>query len=163
MAKAILQSVGEDTIAFNDQCYWVAENVKRFLNSFQPGSEVDVTVKDVDGQPMVTFLKKAGFPSQPSAPRPAYNAPQTGFGGRSFPPNAPKPTPAPSSGGMDANALYTLASVIAVAYNVNADEIRAMVATLKRPPTPPPAPVPKPAVIVPPPMAQPPQMPEEYQ
>ena len=141
MAKAVLQSVGDDTVAFNDQCYWVQENVKRFLSNFQPGMEVDVTVKDIDGTPMVTFLKKAGFaPAQGS--RPAY--PPAGQQGGYQAPRAPAPSqpapraPAPAaSAGMDAQALFTLAATIAVAYNVDPDAIREMVTVLKRPPTPP--------------------------
>mgnify|MGYP000860491379 CR=1 FL=1 len=74
MAKVTLQSVGEDVVAFNDQAYWVADNVKRFLNNFQPGMEVELTVKEINGTPTVTFIKKAGVPiggDKPAFPKPA--------------------------------------------------------------------------------------------
>jgi len=59
MSKQILQSVGDDTVAFDNQCYWVTENVKKILPNFQPGMEVDITVRDINGTPMVIFLKRS--------------------------------------------------------------------------------------------------------
>jgi hypothetical protein len=118
MAKVILQSVGEDVVAFGDQAYWVAENVKRFLNNFQPGMEVDVTVKEINGAPMVTFLKKSGFapggaPQQPyqkpyQAPPQQYQPPAQPY----TPPMAPPrpPTPAKDFGEL-ADAIYALVAV----------------------------------------------------
>src|SRR5574343_1319247 len=113
MAKVILQSVLEDVVAFGDQAYWVAENVKRFLNNFQPGMEVDVTVKEINGAPMVTFLKKSGFapggaPQQPyqkpyQAPPQQYQQPAQPYA----PPMAPPrpPTPAKDFGELT-DAIY---------------------------------------------------------
>lgn len=130
MAKAILQSVGEDTVAFNDQCYWVAENVKKFLNNFQPNMEVDVTVKDIDGTPMVTFLKKAGFPTQPAGQRPTPPS-----GGQPY--QAPRPTPpsapfqAPSTGNQ-ADAIYTLTAAIVVAYNLDVALVQSVASGLAK-------------------------------
>jgi hypothetical protein len=118
MAKVILQSVGEDVVAFGDQAYWVAENVKRFLNNFQPGMEVDVTVKEINGAPMVTFLKKSGFapggaPQQQyqkpyQAPQQQYQPPAQPY----TPPMAPPrpPTPAKDFGEL-ADAIYALVAV----------------------------------------------------
>lgn len=131
MAKAILQSVGENTVAFNDQCYWVAENVKKFLNNFQPNMEVDVTVKDIDGTPMVTFLKKAGFPTQPAGQRPAPATPQ---GGQQYqaprPPTPSAPFQAPPTGNQ-ADAIYTLTAAIIVAYNLDAALVKSVASGLK--------------------------------
>lgn len=123
MAKVILQSVGEDVVAFGDQAYWVADNVKRFLNNFQPGMEVEVTVKEINGQAMVTFLKKAGFapggaPQKPyqqpyQAPPQQYQPPAQPY----TPPMAPQrpPTPAPATPSIDidklADAIYALVAV----------------------------------------------------
>ena len=118
MAKVILQSVGEDVVAFGDQAYWVADNVKRFLNNFQPGMEVEVTVKEINGQAMVTFLKKAGFapggaPQKPyqqpyQAPPQQYQPPAQPY----TPPMAPPrpPTPAKDFGEL-ADAIYALVAV----------------------------------------------------
>jgi len=118
MAKVVLQSVGDDVVAFGDQAYWVADNVKRFLNNFQPGMEVEVTVKEINGQPMVTFLKKSGFapggaPQQPyqkpyQAPPQQYQAPAQPY----TPPMAPPrpPTPANNFGEL-ADAIYALVAV----------------------------------------------------
>lgn len=118
MAKVILQSVGEDVVAFGDQAYWVAENVKRFLNNFQPGMEVEVTVKEINGQAMVTFLKKAGFapggaPQKPyqqpyQAPPQQYQPPAQPY----TPPMAPPRPPTPAMGfGELADAIYALVAV----------------------------------------------------
>lgn len=118
MAKVVLQSVGDDVVAFGDQAYWVAENVKRFLPNFQPGMEVECTVKEINGQPMVTFLKKSGFapggaPQQPyqkpyQAPPQQYQAPAQPY----TPPMAPPrpPTPANNFGEL-ADAIYALVAV----------------------------------------------------
>ena len=144
--KATLQSVGDDTVAFNDVCYWVADNVKRFLNNFQAGMEVDVTVKDIDGTPMVTFLKKAGYPVQPQAPRPQGFTPYPSAnaqGGYQNPGSAPKP-PQVSTANQD--GFYMLAATIAVAYNLDINQIKETMKALKQPITPPPTPVPVPAV-----------------
>lgn len=118
MAKVILQSVGEDVVAFGDQAYWVAENVKRFLNNFQPGMEVDVTVKEINGAPMVTFLKKSGFapggaPQQPyqkpyQAPPQQYQPPAQPYTPPMTPPRPP--TPAKDFGEL-ADAIYALVAV----------------------------------------------------
>jgi len=118
MAKVVLQSVGDDVVAFGDQAYWVAENVKKFLKNFQPGMEVECTVKEINGQPMVTFLKKSGFapggaPQQPyqkpyQAPPQQYQAPAQPY----TPPMAPPrpPTPANNFGEL-ADAIYALVAV----------------------------------------------------
>lgn len=114
MAKVILQSVGEDVVAFGDQAYWVAENVKRFLKNFQPGMEVECTVKEINGQPMVTFLKKSGFtpggaPQQPyQAPPQQYRAPAQPYTSPMAPPRPP--TPANNFGEL-ADAIYALVAV----------------------------------------------------
>ena len=120
MAKVILQSVGEDVVAFGDQAYWVAENVKRFLNNFQPGMEVDVTVKEINGAPMVTFLKKSGFapggaPQQPyqkpyQAPQQQYQPPAQPYTPPMAPPRPPTPAPAKDFGEL-ADAIYALVAV----------------------------------------------------
>ena len=120
MAKVILQSVGEDVVAFGDQAYWVAENVKRFLNNFQPGMEVEVTVKEINGQAMVTFLKKAGFapggaPQKPyqqpyQAPPQQYQPPAQPYTPPMAPPRPPTPTPAKDFGEL-ADAIYALVAV----------------------------------------------------
>jgi len=121
MAKVILQSVGDGVIAFGDQVYWVAENVKRFLPNFAPGMEVDVTVKEINGQPLVTFLKKSGFapggaPQQPhqipyQAPPQQYQAPTQPYTAPMAPPRPP--TPAMPSIDIDklADAIYALVAV----------------------------------------------------
>jgi len=118
MAKVILQSVGEDVVAFGDQAYWVAENVKKFLKNFQPGMEVECTVKEINGQPLVTFLKKSGFapggaPQQPhqipyQAPPQQYQASTQPY----TPPMAPPrpPTPAKDFGEL-ADAIFALVAV----------------------------------------------------
>lgn len=119
MAKVILQSVGEDVVAFGDQAYWVAENVKRFLKNFQPGMEVECTVKEINGQPMVTFLKKSGFtpggaPQQPyqnpyqAPPQQQYQAPAQQYTPPMTPPRPP--TPANNFGEL-ADAIYALVAV----------------------------------------------------
>ena len=121
MAKVVLQSVGDDVVAFGDQAYWVAENVKRFLNNFQPGMEVDVTVKEINGQPMVTFLKKSGFapggaPQQPyqkpyqAQPQQQYQAPTQQYIPPMAPPRPPTPTPAKDFGEL-ADAIFALVAV----------------------------------------------------
>ena len=120
MAKVILQSVGEDVIAFGDQAYWVADNVKRFLNNFQPGMEVEVTVKEINGQAMVTFLKKAGFapggaPQKPyqqpyQAPPQQYQPPAQPYTPPMAPPRPPTPAPAKDFGEL-ADAIYALVAV----------------------------------------------------
>src|SRR5574343_264115 len=120
MAKVILQSVLEDVVAFGDQAYWVAENVKRFLNNFQPGMEVDVTVKEINGAPMVTFLKKSGFapggaPQQPyqkpyQAPQQQYQPPAQPYTPPMAPPRPPTPAPAKDFGEL-ADAIYALVAV----------------------------------------------------
>jgi hypothetical protein len=120
MAKVILQSVGEDVVAFGDQAYWVAENVKRFLNNFQPGMEVDVTVKEINGAPMVTFLKKSGFapggaPQKPyqqpyQAPPQQYQPPAQPYTPPMAPPRPPTPAPAKDFGEL-ADAIYALVAV----------------------------------------------------
>lgn len=122
MAKVVLQSVGDDVVAFGDQAYWVADNVKRFLNNFQPGMEVEVTVKEINGQPMVTFLKKSGFapggaPQQPyqkpyqAPPQQQYQAPTQQY----TPPMAPPRPPIPTMPSIDidklADAIYALVAV----------------------------------------------------
>ena len=123
MAKVILQSVGEDVVAFGDQAYWVADNVKRFLNNFQPGMEVEVTVKEINGQAMVTFLKKAGFapggaPQKPyqqpyQAPPQQYQPPAQPYTPPMAPPRPPTPAPATTSIDIDklADAIYALVAV----------------------------------------------------
>lgn len=123
MAKVILQSVGEDVVAFGDQAYWVAENVKRFLTNFQPGMEVDVTVKEINGAPMVTFLKKSGFapggaPQQPyqqpyQAPPQQYQPPAQPYAPPMAPQRPPTPAPATPSINIDklADAIYALVAI----------------------------------------------------
>ena len=132
MSKAVLQSVGEDTVAFGDVCYWVAENVKRFLPNFQAGMEVDVTVKDIDGVPMVTFLKKAGFPTQPAGAKPAYGAPAQQYQAPPQQYQAPKPpmTPPVSNHGIDGN--LALAAVKILEMGLNVDEVKSIMAALKQ-------------------------------
>lgn len=128
MAKVVLQSVGDGVVAFGDQVYWVAENVKRFLNNFAPGMEVEATVKEINGQPMVTFLRKAGMPTG-GAPQQQFKAPyqappQQQFQAPMAPPQqqyqapmAPPrpPTPAPATPSIDidklADAIYALVAV----------------------------------------------------
>lgn len=121
MAKVVLQSVGDDVVAFGDQAYWVADNVKRFLNNFQPGMEVEVTVKEINGQPMVTFLKKSGFapggaPQQPyqkpyqAPPQQQYQAPTQQYTPSMAPQRPPTPTPAKDFGEL-ADAIYALVAV----------------------------------------------------
>jgi len=121
MAKVVLQSVGDDVVAFGDQAYWVADNVKRFLNNFQPGMEVEVTVKEINGQPMVTFLKKSGFapggaPQQPfqkpyqAPPQQQYQAPTQQYTPPMAPPRPPTPAPAKDFGEL-ADAIYALVAV----------------------------------------------------
>lgn len=114
MAKVILQSVGEDVVAFGDQAYWVAENVKKFLKNFQPGMEVECTVKEINGQPMVTFLKKSGF-APGGAPQQQYQAPPQQYQAPAQPYTAPMapprpPTPANNFGEL-ADAIYALVAV----------------------------------------------------
>ena len=119
MAKVVLQSVGDDVVAFGDQAYWVADNVKRFLNNFSPGMEVEVTVKEINGSPMVTFLKKSGFapggaPQQPyqkpyqAPPQQQYQAPAQQYTPPMTPPRPP--TPANNFGEL-ADAIYALVAV----------------------------------------------------
>ena len=120
MAKVVLQSVGDDVVAFGDQAYWVADNVKRFLNNFQPGMEVEVTVKEINGQPMVTFLKKSGFapkgaPQQPyqkpyQAPPQQYQPPAQQYTPPMAPPRPPTPAPINNFGEL-ADAIYALVAV----------------------------------------------------
>ena len=121
MAKAVLQSVGDGVIAFGDQVYWVAENVKRFLPNFAPGMEVDVTVKEINGQPLVTFLKKSGFapggaPQQPhqnpyqAPPQQQYQAPAQQYTPPMTPPRPPTPAPTNNFGEL-ADAIYALVAV----------------------------------------------------
>lgn len=121
MAKVVLQSVGDDVVAFGDQAYWVADNVKRFLNNFQPGMEVEVTVKEINGQPMVTFLKKSGFapggaPQQPyqkpyqAPPQQQYQAPTQQYIPPMAPPRPPTPAPAKDFGEL-ADAIFALVAV----------------------------------------------------
>lgn len=121
MAKVVLQSVGDDVVAFGDQAYWVADNVKRFLNNFQPGMEVEVTVKEINGQPMVTFLKKSGFapggaPQQPyqkpyqAPPQQQYQAPTQQYTPPMAPPRPPTPAPINNFGEL-ADAIYALVAV----------------------------------------------------
>ena len=120
MAKVILQSVGEDVVAFGDQAYWVADNVKRFLNNFAPGMEVEVTVKEINGSPMVTFLKKSGFapggaPQQPyqkpyQAPPQQYQPPAQQYTPPMAPPRPPTPAPTNNFGEL-ADAIYALVAV----------------------------------------------------
>jgi len=119
MAKVVLQSVGDDVVAFGDQAYWVAENVKKFLKNFQPGMEVECTVKEINGQPLVTFLKKSGFapggaPQQPyqkpyqAPPQQQYQAPAQQYTPPMTPPRPP--TPANNFGEL-ADAIYALVAV----------------------------------------------------
>ena len=120
MAKVVLQSVGDDVVAFGDQAYWVADNVKRFLNNFQPGMEVEVTVREINGQPMVTFLKKSGFapggaPQQPyqkpyQAPPQQYQPPAQPYTPPMAPPRPPTPAPAKDFSEL-ADAIYALVAV----------------------------------------------------
>ena len=120
MAKVVLQSVGDDVVAFGDQAYWVADNVKRFLNNFAPGMEVEVTVKEINGQAMVTFLKKAGFapggaPQKPyqqpyQAPPQQYQPPAQPYTPPIAPPRPPTPAPANNFGEL-ADAIYALVAV----------------------------------------------------
>lgn len=149
--KAILQSVGDDTVAFGDQVYWVQENVKRFLNGFQPGMEVELSVKDVDGTPMVTFMKKAGFaPAQ--GQRPQYG----GNSGYQKPATAapPRPAPAPTTSDM---GMYTLAAALITAYQLDPTVVAGIAKDLKKMVTAPPAPPasqPMPPQVMAPPVVQ---------
>ena len=145
MAKKMLQSVGEDTVAFDDVCYWVAENVKRYLPNFTPGMEVDVTVKNIDGVDMVTFLKKAGAPAQaPAGQRPAY-PPQQGYGQPAAPAYAPPQQqyqaprappmqmpnqPAQTVGGLTGN-LDLLTAAIILAYQIDPVAVMELAKQLK--------------------------------
>jgi len=137
MTKVILQSVGEDVVAFGDKAYWVAENVKRFLPNFAPGMEVDVTVKEINGQPLVTFLKKSGFapggaPQQPhqipyQAPPQQYQASAQPY----TPPMAPPrpPTPAKDFGEL-ADAIFALVAVEIVKGGLDTALIESVAKTL---------------------------------
>jgi len=137
MAKVVLQSVGEDVVAFGDKAYWVAENVKRFLPNFAPGMEVDVTVKEINGQPLVTFLKKSGFapggaPQQPhqipyQAPPQQYQASAQPY----TPPMAPPrpPTPAKDFGEL-ADAIFALVAVEIVKGGLDTALIESVAKTL---------------------------------
>lgn len=133
MAKVILQSVGEDVVAFGDQAYWVAENVKKFLKNFQPGMEVECTVKEINGQPMVTFLKKSGFapggaPQQPyQAPPQQYQAPAQPYTAPMAPPRPP--TPANNFGEL-ADAIYALVAVEIVKGGLDTALINSIAKTL---------------------------------
>ena len=106
--KVTLQSVGEDVIAFGAQAYWVAENVKKFLKNCQPGMEVECTVKEINGQPMVTFLKKSGF-TPGGAPQPTPIAPPRPQPTPMAPPRPPTPTS--TNFGELADAIYALVAV----------------------------------------------------
>lgn len=133
MAKVILQSVGEDVVAFGDQAYWVAENVKKFLKNFQPGMEVECTVKEINGQPMVTFLKKSGFapggaPQQPyQAPPQQYQAPAQPYTAPMAPPRPP--TPANNFGEL-ADAIYAFVAVEIVKGGFDAALVESIAKTL---------------------------------
>lgn len=133
MAKVILQSVGEDVVAFGDQAYWVTENVKKFLKNFQPGMEVECTVKEINGQPMVTFLKKSGFapggaPQQPyQAPPQQYQAPAQPYTAPMAPPRPP--TPANNFGEL-ADAIYALVAVEIVKGGLDTALINSIAKTL---------------------------------
>lgn len=164
--KAILQAVGEDTLSFGDQCYYVTDNVKRFLNNFQPGMEVDVTVKDVEGYPQVTFVKKAGFalPAGRPAAGPAYGQRPQSSGG-SYPPRQAPTASAPKSSPPSDNGLYALTAVIALAYQIPEDRIAETARQIKKLINTPPAPPQQPVVTPPPQPAAPPmpaQAPVEY-
>jgi len=164
MAKKVLQSVGDDTVAFDDTCFWVAENVKRFLGNFTPGMEVEVTVKDVEGTPMVTFLKKAGF-GAPAGNAPHYGGNQGGYQRQpyqnqgynkpAYQPQTQAPRPAaPAAPSQPSDlGMFTLAATIALAYQLDPIKIKELAAMLRAPP--------KPPVVTPPPMAQPPMMPPQ--
>lgn len=145
MAKAILQAVGDDTVSFNDQVYWTTEQVKKYLPNFQPGMEVDVTVKDVDGYPMVTFLKKAGF-AAPRGPGPqgGYqqqqgNYQQNSYQHRGSPQQTPKQQTVTSPGGSDFG-MFALASAIVTAYQLDINVVAQNAQLLKKLVTTPPAP-----------------------
>ena len=133
MAKVVLQSVGDDVVAFGDQAYWVAENVKKFLKNFQPGMEVECTVKEINGQPMVTFLKKSGFapggaPQQPyQAPPQQYQAPAQPYTAPMAPPRPP--TPANNFGEL-ADAIYALVAVEIVKGGLDTALINSIAKTL---------------------------------
>lgn len=134
MAKKTLQAVGEDCITFDDTCYWVADNVKKFLSNFQPGQEVDITVKE----DMVTFIKKSGFPTQPQSPKPAgryqqqYQAPQTTPAMPQQPAMPQRPaTPASvSTGGLNGN-LDMLTAAIIKAWQLDVNEVKELAKQLK--------------------------------
>lgn len=135
MAKVILQSVGEDVVAFGDQAYWVAENVKKFLKNFQPGMEVECTVKEINGQPMVTFLKKSGFapggaPQQPyQAPPQQYQAPAQPYTAPMAPPRPPTPAPINNFGEL-ADAIYAFVAVEIVKGGFDAALVESIAKTL---------------------------------
>lgn len=121
MSKEVLQAVGDDSIAFGDQCYWVAEAVKKFLPNFEPGQEVDVTVKDIDGTAMVTFLKKSGV-AAPQGNKPQYPPRPTA--------TPPKPASSPTShppsiGGLKGDINLLAASII-VAYSLDVELVKAV-------------------------------------
>ena len=131
MAKVVLQSVGDDVVAFGDQAYWVADNVKRFLNNFQPGMEVDVTVKEINGAPMVTFLKKSGFapggaPQQPY--QKPYQAPQQ-YIPPMTPPRPPTPVPVKDSGELS-DAIFALVAVEIVKGGLDTTLVNSIAKTL---------------------------------
>lgn len=135
MTKVVLQSVGDGVVAFGDRVYWVAENVKRFLNNFQPGMEVEVTVKEINGQPMVTFLKKSGFapggaPQQPyQAPPQQYQAPTQPYTAPMAPPRPPTPAPAKDFGEL-ADAIFALVAVEIVKSGLDTALIESIAKTL---------------------------------
>ena len=140
MAKVILQSVGEDVVAFVDQAYWVAENVKKFIKNFQPGMEVEVTVKEINGQPMVTFLKKSGFapggaPQQPyqkpyQAPPRQSQAPAQPYTAPMAPPRPPTPTPGQQIDDRIADAIYAFVAVEIVKGGFDAALVESIAKTL---------------------------------
>ena len=135
MTHVVLQSVGDGVVAFGDRVYWVAENVKRFLNNFQPGMEVEVTVKEINGQPMVTFLKKSGFapggaPQQPyQAPPQQYQAPTQPYTAPMAPPRPPTPAPAKDFGEL-ADAIFALVAVEIVKSGLDTALIESIAKTL---------------------------------
>lgn len=141
MAKVVLQSVGDGVVAFGDRVYWVAENVKRFLNNFAPGMEVEATVKEINGQPMVTFLKKSGFapggaPQQPHQPpyqvppQQQFQAPQQPYTPPMAPPRPPTPAQGQQIDDRIADAIYALVAMEIVKNTLDVSLIDSIAKTL---------------------------------
>lgn len=137
--KAIIQGIGDETLTVQDQVYYVAEQVKKYLPGFQIGQEVDINFKEVDGVTLVTFCKPAGVPvggqqqyrapqgyqqppQQYQTPRPAQTPVQ--------PPRLPVPGVPAGINGLKGD-INKLTAAIIVAYQLDPNEINRVAALLK--------------------------------